>query len=50
MFTTVPTNIRKPSMETMLMGLPARYKRPKEPIRLKGMVVITIRENLGDSN
>ena len=28
----------------------ARNKSPKEPIRLNGMVVITMMENLGDSN
>ena len=50
LLTTVPTSIRKPSMDTMLMGLPVRYRRPKEPIRLKGMVTMTIREYLGDSN
>ena len=37
-------------MDTLLIGLPARYRRPKEPITLKGRVVITISENLGDSN
>ena len=32
------------------MGLSARNKNPKAPTRLNTMVVITIREYLGDSN
>ena len=34
----------------MLMALSASHKRPKAPIRQNGMVVITMIENLGDSN
>ena len=34
----------------MLMALSASHKRPKAPMRQNGMVVITMIENLGDSN
>ena len=34
----------------MLMGLSASQRRPKAPIRENGIVVITMMENLGDSN
>ena len=50
LFTTVPTSIRKPSMEFILIGQSARNRNPKEPIKLNGIVAITIRENFGDSN
>ena len=50
LFTTVPTRIRKPRIEVMLMVTPVSFRRPKEPIRLKGIVVITMKENFGDSN
>ena len=32
------------------MATLAAAKSPKEPIKLNGMVVITMSENLGDSN
>ena len=48
--TTVPISMTKPIREYMLIFESASHRRPKEPIRLKGMVVITIREYLGDSN
>ena len=32
------------------MVTPVSFRKPKEPIRLNGIVVITIKENLGDSN
>ncbi len=32
------------------MLTPVSFKSPKEPTRLKGMVVITMKENFGDSN
>ena len=35
---------------TMLIVTPVTFSRPKEPTRLKGMVVMTMKENLGDSN
>ena len=50
MFTTVPIRIRNPRIEVMLMVTPVSFKRPKEPIRLNGIVVMTIKENFGDSN
>ena len=50
LFTTVPTNIRKPSMDTILIGLSAINSSPKEPIRANGIVVMIISENFGDSN
>ena len=50
LFTTVPTNIRKPNIDTILIGLSARNSIPKDPISENGMVVIIISENLGDSN
>mgnify|MGYP002508234381 CR=1 FL=1 len=34
----------------MLKVDPVIYKRPKEPINAKGMLIITISENRGDSN
>ena len=34
----------------MLIVASARNRKPKDPIRLNGIVVITIRENFGDSN
>ena len=50
MFTTVPIRTRKPKIEVMLMVVPVNFKSPKEPTRLKGIVVMTIKENFGDSN
>ena len=50
LLTTVPTSIRNPSRDVMLMALSASHKRPKAPMRQNGMVVITMIENLGDSN
>ena len=37
-------------MEVILIGQSARNRKPKEPIKLNGIVAITIRENFGDSN
>ena len=50
LFTTVPTNIKKPSREVMLIGQSTNHKNRKEPIRANGIVVITMMENFGDSN
>mgnify|MGYP007026185381 CR=1 FL=1 len=50
MLTTVPTRIRKPRIDVILMLTPVICKSPKEPMRLNGMVVITMKENFGDSN
>ena len=47
LFTTVPTNIRNPSRDVMLMVTPVSFSSPKEPTRLKGMVVMTMKENFG---
>ena len=37
-------------MEVMDMLTLVSFKSPKEPTRLNGMVVITMKENFGDSN
>ena len=50
LFTTVPISIRKPIRETMLMEQSVSHNSPNAPIRLNGMVVMTIPENLIDSN
>ena len=44
LFTTVPESIRKPIRETMLIFRFRSHRSPKEPIRLKGIVVITMTE------
>ena len=48
--TTVPTSIRNPTKEIILMAESASHSIPKEPIKLNGIVIITIRENFSDSN
>ena len=40
LFTTVPTNIKKPNREVMLIGQSTNHKNRKEPIRANGIVVI----------
>ena len=50
LFTTIPTSIIIPIMEIMVSDCPERNRSPKEPIRLKGMLSMTIREYFGDSN
>lgn len=50
LFTTVPISIRKPMRETMLMEQSVSHNSPNAPIRLNGIVVMTIPENLIDSN
>ena len=50
MFTTVPMRIRNPRMEVILIVVPVSFKSPKEPTRLNGIVVMTMKENFGDSN
>ena len=50
LFTTIPTSIRIPIREVILMGSPVINRRPREPIRLNGMLSMTISEYFGDSN
>ena len=50
LFTTVPTRIKNPRMEVMDMLTPVSFRSPKEPTRLNGIVVMTMKENFGDSN
>ena len=50
MFTTVPIKIRNPKIDVILMVVPVSFRSPKEPTRLKGIVVMTMKENFGDSN
>ena len=50
LFTTIPTSIMIPIMEIIVSDCPDRKRSPKEPIRLKGMLSMTIREYFGDSN
>ena len=37
-------------MEVILIVVPVSFKSPKEPTRLNGIVVMTMKENFGDSN
>ena len=50
LFTTVPISIRNPIRDTILILQFVRNSSPKAPIRLNGMVVMTMKEYLGDSN
>ena len=50
LFTTMPISIRKPIMDTMLNVTLEAASIRKDPIRLKGIQIITIKENFGDSN
>ena len=50
MFTTVPIKIRNPKIDVILMVVPVSFRSPKEPTRLNGIVVMTMKENFGDSN
>ena len=50
LFTTVPIRIRKPSRVVILIVTPVIFRKPKEPTRLNGIVVMTITENFTDSN
>ena len=50
LFTTMPASIRTPIREIILNEDPDRNRSPKDPIRLNGMLSITISEYRGDSN
>ena len=50
LFTTVPINIKNPIRDTILILQFVKNSSPKAPIKLNGMVVITMKEYLGDSN
>lgn len=50
MFTTIPTSISTPIRETMLSVEPVMKRSPNEPISAKGILIMTMAENLGDSN
>ena len=50
LLTAIPMSMRKPIMDTMFRLLPVTNSSRKEPIREKGIQVMTIREKRGDSN
>ena len=50
LFTTIPTSIMIPIRDVMVSDCPDRNSNPKEPIRLNGILSMTIREYFGDSN
>ena len=50
LFTTIPTNIRIPIKEVIFNVEFVINSRKKEPIKLNGILNITIKEKLGDSN
>ena len=50
LFTTMPTSIRIPISEVMLIVLPVMNRRKNDPISENGMDSMTISEKRGDSN
>ena len=46
----MPMSIRKPIRPTMLMGRPVRNTSPTQPMRLRGMHIITMMDRRGESN
>ena len=50
LFTTIPINIRNPIRDTILMVLCVMNNSRKDPISAKGIHIMTMKENLGDSN
>lgn len=50
LFTTIPTSISTPINEVMFSVEPVMNSRKKDPIRLNGILSMTMSENTGDSN